>query len=654
MSARQFLAETLKTHYQPRETRPISAWAYETITIEGSENKAFAGQPFDISQTPYNKKIFDFVQDEYWRELIVMKSSQIGLTYSVFISMAWLAKHRPGNMMYVARDENTVRELGKQRITPILKQIGAEVADDLSAKDQTIMVKRVNGATLRLVGAQSASGFITWPASYGFVDEAETHPLLNEGSTIDLTRARFKADPDYKLVVFSKAQDLPIYETDKATKKQKLTSGQGTRCADEYYSGTQEKLHVPCPHCQHKQELVWEQMRMDADCITSKPGELPVTYDYGKVLTGTYYECCECKGRIEDRDKRKIVPLGEWIPTPKEKRLGPYPNPFPARQSIHISDLFVFLFSSVSWGNLMLKYLEAQGDDDKLDAFHNDHLGLPRPERKSAGRVEISAVDRLISTNPDHLRLRLYDEGRRWQGPQKKLHFDPLFLGIGIDKQKDHLKLVIGAFEESGELHILDYAAIFSEADLTFLLENFRVDTPTAGIYPLHAALMDCGHIWASVMDYAFEVNQMGIINYFAPARGVGDPRGHGVIWPYNDTSVPHRPVQVVNFNNQYWENELFRHRIIEARLDKPSLRHPRIHLPQDVDDDFKRELTNGQQTMKKLRGKNFEQLWWEKARPNEPNDYADCIEELLIIWDLHKPPTAPEEPSEDEENPPD
>ncbi len=644
MSARQFLTETLKVHFQPRETRKIGEWAYENIILEGAENRQMSGTPYDIRNTPYNETIFDFLQDPYDRELIILKSSQIGLTLAVYIGLAWMTKYNPGNIIYCARDVLSVRELGKQRLTPIMRQISPEFSDEISGGDQTIQVKKINGITMRLIGAQSASGFISFPCSIAALDESEVHKDLEEGSTIALTRARFKGDSDYKLLVFSKSQDEPIYEVDKVTKKAKLISGQGTRTCDEYYSGTQETLHVPCPHCDHYQPLTWGQMKLDPAAITSAPGVLPVEYDQLKVEELTYQECVNCHGRILDRHKRKIVPLGRWTPAAPDQRKGPYKQAYPRRRSIHISDLYVFLFDSVHWGKLMLKWLEAQGDDEKLDAFHNDFLGLPRPERKSAGKVEMSAVDKLISTNPDHLRLRLYDEGRRWQGPQKKLHFDPLFLGIGIDKQKDHLKLVIGAFEESGELHILDYAAIFSEADLTFLLENFRVDTPTAGVFPIYAGLMDCGHIWASVMDYAFEVNQMGIIHYFAPARGVGDPRGHGVIWPYNDTSVPHRPVQVVNFNNQYWENELFRHRIIEARLDRPSLRHPRIHLPMDADEDFKRELTNGHQIMKKVRGQNFEQLWWCKARQNESNDYADCIEELLIIWDLHKPPTAPEE----------
>jgi len=643
MSARDFLTQTLSVHYQPRESRPIAEWARETITIEGAENKSFAGQPFEIKNTPYNEKVFDFIQSEYWRELIVMKSSQVGLTYAVFISMAWLAKHAPGNMMYCARDENTVRELGKQRITPILKQIGADVADDLSAKDQTVMVKRVNGATLRLVGAQSASGFITWPASYGFVDEAECHPLLNEGTTIDLTRARFKADPDSKLVVFSKAQDFPIYETDKTTKRQKITSGQGTRCADEYYSGTQEKLHVPCPHCQHHQELVWSQMKLEAEAITSEQGALPVTYDYGKVMAGTYYECISCKGKITDRDKRKIVPVGKWIPTPTAQRQGPYPVPFPYRQSIHISDLYVFLFSSVSWGNLMLKWLESEGDDDKRDAFYNDHLGLPRPERKSAGKVEMHAVERLIS---DYPRLQCYDSGRRWQGAQAPLTFEPLFIGVTVDKQDGYLKYAIGAFMENGEVRVIDYGVLANEDDITFLLQNFSVTSESGREFRIFCGLFDCGFRRSKVIEYCFEIR--GLIPYFAPARGVQRVQSRASIWVTEDKSLPNAAISIVNFDSQAWEDDLYRRRIIEFDPKKPKKRYPRIHLPSDVGEDFKEELSNAHQVEEVVKGRNTGVWIWTKAKDHEPNDYGDTTKMLLLLWVLHAPDDTPEEAPEE------
>ena len=644
MNSRQFLVHTLRGHYQPRETRPIGVWARENITIEASENKSFSGQPFDIRNTPYNEKVFDFIQSEHWREQIVRKSSQVGLTYSVFIGMAWLMKHSPGNMMYVSRDENTTRELGKQRITPILKQIGADVADDLNSKDQTVMVKRVNGATLRLVGAQSASGFITWPASYGFVDEAETHPLLNEGSTIDLTRARFKADPDYKMIVFSKAQDEPVYEIDKVTKKQKIVSGQGTRCSDEYYSGTQEKLNVPCPHCQHYQELVWGQMKIEPDCITSAPGILPITYDYKKVLSGTYYECKSCKGKIQDKDKRKIVPLGKWVPTPKEEREGPYPEPFPFRQSIQISDLFVFLFPSSSWGNLMVKWLEAEGDDDKLGAFYNDFLGLPRPERKSAGRVELAAIDRLIS---DYPRLQCYDAGRRWQGAQVPLTFDPLFIGITIDKQDGYLKYVISAFMANGEPHILDYGVLANEDDITFLLQNFIVKSKSGDDYRIYCGLFDSGFRRSKVIEYCWEIR--GLIPYFAPARGVQRVQSRASIWVTEDKSIPNAAVSIVNFDSQAWEDDLYRRRIIEFDPKKPKRRYPRIHLPVDVCDDFKSELSNATQVEETIKGRQLGTWIWQKAKHHEPNDFADCVKMALLLWVLHAPDETHEDPPEQE-----
>ncbi len=236
----------------------------------------YAGTPYDVRLTSYNQVVFDFLQDPSDRELIILKSSQIGLTLAVFIGLAWTTKYNPGNLLYVAKDVLSVRELGKQRLTPIMCQVSPEFADEIGERDQTIQVKKINGVTMRLIGAQSASGFISFPCSIAALDETEVHGELDEGSTIALTRARFKGDSDYKMIVFSKAQDSPIYETDKITKRQKLVSGQGTRTCDEFYSGTQETLHVPCPHCDHFQPLEWDQMRLPPEAIISEPGVVPV------------------------------------------------------------------------------------------------------------------------------------------------------------------------------------------------------------------------------------------------------------------------------------------------------------------------------------------------------------------------------------------
>ena len=643
MTAKEFLSTCLADLYRELETRPIAEWARENIVIDASENRQMSGSPYDVGFTPYNNVVFDFLQHHSDRELIITKSSQVGLTLAVYIGMAWLIKNAPGNLVYVARDISSVRELGKQRITPILKQISKEMEDELDERSQTIVVKRVNGATMRLVGAQSASGFISWPVSYGFIDEAEICPDLPEGSVIALTRARFKGENAYKLLVFSKAQDEPIYEVNKDTKRHKLISGQGTRCRDEFYSGTQEALHVPCPHCGFFQELVWSRMRIDDSAIISEKGVLPIEYNPKTILETTYYECISCSSRILDKHKRKMVPLGQWIPAKPEERKGPYKIPHPNRRSVHISDLYVFLFASVGWGNLMLKWLEAQGDDEKLDAFYNDHLGLPRPERKTIGKVEMSAVDRLIGHHP---RIHCYDESKRWQGPRGPLTIDPLFIGIAVDKQNAYLKFIISAFLPTGEMYVLDYGTLADEEDLLYLLRNFEIMNASGEPFRIYGGLMDAGYMRSAVIDFCHAIN--GTIPYFAPARGHGIVAARGTCWPSSDVSVPGRIVQIVNHDGQYWENELFRYRIMDAKIDKPNRRHPRLHFPIDVDEPFKKEITNAHQIEKKVAGSNFVRPWWQKARVNEPNDYADCLKMLLVLWSIHG--TDPEEPEPETE----
>ena len=640
MTTRDFLIECISACYAPRETRPIADWARENITLDAGENRVMSGNPYDINNTPYNRVVFEFIQAHDQRELIVVKSSQVGLTLGVFIGIGWLFKHRPGNVIYCMRDLDAVRETGKRRLVPLLKQIGKEEKGELDERDQTCITKSINGATLRLIGAQSTGGMISWPASYIFLDEYEVHPVHVEGATGDLARARTKGDEEYKALFFSKPQDEPKYEIDKTSKRAKLVSGQGTRCMDEYYSGTQEKYHVPCPHCGHFQELVWSQMKLGSEAITSAPGVLPVEYDLKKFHEATYYECCSCKGHITDRQKKKMCVAGKWVPTPPEQRLGPYKTPYPNRRSIQISDLYVFLFANANWGALMLKWHEAQGDDEKLDAFYNDHLGLPRPERKSAGKVEPSAVERLVDTYP---RLRCYDSGRRWVGPQVQLTFEPLFLGVTIDKQDGYLKFTIVAYIATGEPYVVDWGILANEEDVIHLLQNFRVKSASGEEFGIYCGLMDCGFRRSKVIEFCHEIR--GLIPYFAPARGIGRVHSRASVWVMEDTSIPNSLVQVVNFDSQAWEDDLYRRRIIEFDPKKIRKRYPRIHLPIDADDDYKAEICNAVQVEEVKGGIGQGTYLWQKANTHQPNDYGDCLKMALILWVIH----APEEVAEAE-----
>ena len=627
---REFLIDCLLPNYRPRERRPIGDWAKKNIVLAVGENKKFAGQPYDIKRTVYNDRLFQFIQDDHSRELIFIKGSQAGFTLSVFVAIAWILEHSPGNVLYATDTIPNAKELGKRRMHPIISQISKEVADRMEDNDQTGMLKEVNGVLIKLVGAASASGFVSWPISYGFVDEAEIHEVLPEGSTISLTRARFKADDDYKMCVFSKPQDEPQYSDDRETGRKRLATGAGTLAYDEYLSGTQEKLMVPCPHCQHPQELRWSQVRYD-HCRSSLDGVIPIEYDPIRILRETFYECEGCGEAIKEHHKEDMILAGEWIPA--EKREGPYKQAVPYKVSAHTSDLYVYSFENVKWGNLALKWVEAQGDENKLNAFYNDHLGLPRPKRAAAGAVTMSAADRLIDVYP---RLMVYDDRRKWQGAQHGLPIDPVFVGVAIDKQDGYFKFVIGAFCPRGEIYVLDWGSLADWQDVTQLLRDFSAKAPNGQTGGFYAGLMDCGFSRSSVIDYCYSIG--GLIPHFMPSRGWKEITSRGTVWPSEDKSSPGRVVTIVNFDSQYFETNLYRYRMLEWSPTRSNRNAPRLHLPIDVDESFKKELTNAHQVDVPKKDTGITVPMWQKAREHDANDFADCVKNLIILWAIHAP----------------
>ncbi|KPN62320.1 Phage terminase large subunit (GpA) [Aliiroseovarius crassostreae] len=68
-----------------------------------------------------------------------------------------------------------------------------------------------------------------------------------------------------------------------------------SRILRAYEQSDQRVFEVPCPHCGQFSEILWADIKWDAD----KPE--------------TAHWCCpSCEGRVEDRQKAQIVAAGRW------------------------------------------------------------------------------------------------------------------------------------------------------------------------------------------------------------------------------------------------------------------------------------------------------------------------------------------------------
>lgn len=654
----QFLLGVLREAWKPKPRRLIADWAAENISIGTGENRMFAGQAYSADNTPWNHEVFHFLQGvpserlqwvdgvsqpHYdWRELITIKPSQSGVSFAHYVAAAWFCYEAPGNLQYITDTEKNVKELVKNRIEPVLRSPGGRVAEEVDEDSQTICTKNINGSMLRFVGGSSASGIVSFPISRIFVDEAEIHDVLPQGSTIELAKARVKGDNESKVSIFSKPQDWPDYIRDPQTGKLKYDVKQGSIAYDHYLSGTQEKFHVPCPRCGVYQELVWRQMKIPDSCRISPPGAAHPEYDLHKVKTDTYYECSACAKPIHEKDKRAMVQAYRLQPTPLDKREKKevYPRPFPGRRSIQFSDLYNFIFSNISWGSLMLKWLDAQGDSEKENAFYNDHLGLPRPKHRAI-TVAASQVEQLKG---DYKRCRFFDERGALQSPTQRMPIVPQLFGLTVDKQIYGYKWLAFALNELREIYVLDWGAIGLE-DMLEELENTPILDASGTKWASAIGLMDSGYGREDVYEYCMRPGSR-----LRPFRGAPDTaiRVKNGIWPqvveWNGAKI-----EVLHCDANAYEGRVYRKRIAEFNIAKyKSYRkkfNPRIWLPSDTDPDFIRELSNMHEV--EIQTKNGQtKTQWQKVNEHQPNDWGDCLKMAVVasdVWGIDEEPAEGE-----------
>ncbi len=113
------------------------------------------------------------------------------------------------------------------------------------------------------------------------------------------------------------------------------------RITRAYHAGTQERFHVPCPHCEHLAPFEWDNFRASIDPAAPE---------------AAHFTCVACGGVIEHKHKRAIVARGHWIAD----------NPSAREPSFHIWRAYS---PFRDWGSIAREWIAAQGDPLAEQAF---------------------------------------------------------------------------------------------------------------------------------------------------------------------------------------------------------------------------------------------------------------------------------------------
>lgn len=334
--------------WEPDPDYTVSEWA-DAHRILSKKGAAEEG-PWRTSRTPYLREIMDALSPQDPCERVVwIKPSQVGATELGLNWIGYMIHHAPGPALLVQPTLDMVKKLVRQRIDPMIQDTPAlhERVAEARSRDasNSMQQKDFPGGTLILSGANSASSLASMPIRYFFADEVDRwpHDVDGEGDPLKLGEVR--------TTTFKQRRKIFVCSTP--------TVKGLSRIHREFHLGDQRYFFVPCPHCEHFQNLRWKdangtyRLRWDKD---KEGNHLPHT---------AAYLCEGCGVLIEENFKTWMLERGRWQAT----AVGDGKTKSYAMNALY-SPLGWY-----SWGDMAAEFLESKEFSEKLKTWTNTRLG---------------------------------------------------------------------------------------------------------------------------------------------------------------------------------------------------------------------------------------------------------------------------------------
>jgi len=623
---RQWLLECFSQWLSLRDRVPCGEWVRKHIVIPREVSPTHPGS-FNPDIFPLANLVYDWFDDPRYPELVIVKSSQAGISQAFQNVTCYIAEQQLGDVMWLFESATKAKSINRERITPMIQACEAlssvipESDDDLQN-----FILWLKGLKIIMSGAQSASQNASRTVPFVFCDEGDEYPLELEGGESHawtLIRERTKLIEFAKRALFSKPRNnvRPEVEDQRLRNRKKKDDGIVWK---EFLGGTRHKCFIPCSHehCSEPFELVWELVRF-GHC--RRPDG--ASWDFDKMLAETYIECPACKRPITDDEKvAQILKHREWRPTNDGTDADP---PVTGRMSAHISDLYVNSreFPTLSLGALAVKCVTAKTESDRK-AFRRGNLALP-VEQQVVQKMQVERLRRL-----------------RGAYARATCPVAPAFVCLQVDVQEHGglFKWTKLAFTMEDELFVLDHGFTEIGEELAAVMDQPIRILPTGEAIRCDLAWIDEGDGLSTnaVLDLCLHPALYGRI---ATCKGRGgrqtETMPDRVILQENRTHKGRRLDRYL-VDEHYFKDDLYEERITQwsdylRRLDKsdptavpPAA--PRIHFYESADDELLVEFCSEKKDWH-IRNGRLVFGWPLKPENGGKNDYADTVKDGLALW---------------------
>ena len=532
----------LSSLWSPPPDLKVDEWSDRYRKLS-SESSAEAGQ-WRTDRVPFQREVMQVINDPSVEEIIFIKSAQVGATEILLNTIGYYIDQEPSTILCIQPSLSMAKTFSKDRLAPMLRdtpKLRGKIADPRSRdSENTIDHKKFAGGSLTLTGANSASGLRSRPIRILLFDEVDSYPadVQGEGDVISLGRKRTTTFWNRKIILTSTPTIKGLSRIERA-----------------YEESDKRVYKVPCPECNQKQELKWQQITW----LENKPETASLS-------------CKHCGAIIPESKKQWMLLNGEWAAQAESKKVG-----------FHISELYS---PFRTWVELVQDFLEAKKSPELLQTFINTTLGETWEEQGEEIEAE-GLMSKCEQYNHEAV-------------PQ-----DVLAITTGVDTQKDRLEVQVIGWGDNTEAWVLEYKIIWGNPATKEVWQE--LDEFLKTIYqkedgkklPIAATCIDSGGHHTD-MVYAFcRGNNQRRIFAIKGASQAGKPIAS------RPTFVGRRRTALYSIGTDTAKE------FIHARLkdDKTNL----IHFPNTVDEEYFKQLTAEKRVAKFVRGKKT--LVWKQTR---------------------------------------
>lgn len=404
------------------ENLTVSEWADKYRKLS-SVSSAEPGQ-WRTSRTPYLKDIMDAFTDPQVRELSVVAASQVGKSEFELNCIGYIIDQDPASILYIHPTVDDAKKFSRLRVTPMISDtpaIAKKVKETKVGRESasTILQKSFPGGMLTVTGSNSASALASTPARYVIADEVDrfARSAGREGDPLSLAKARQTTFYNAKTLLVS----TPTIKGD-------------SRIEAAYYIGTQEHWCHKCPDCGEYSEIKFNDIKFEPK-MERVHGKKTWTID-GEV----HWMCPYC-GCVHSEHQMRRQPA-KWIAD----------NPAALQNGVRSFWLTAFASPWTSWETIVLRFLEAKDDPERLKVVYNTLFGQLWEDRG-----DLADEDEMLSRREDY--------GRCEDGSPVELPDGVLVLTCGVDTQDNRLEYEVVGHGHYGETWGIQKGVIMGRPD---------------------------------------------------------------------------------------------------------------------------------------------------------------------------------------------